>query len=186
MNPKVVNIIVLSVIIAIILFGIIGTIITSKSQTGINQMTSSQTRIDQLNQVLSSIFGSKWPYVILMIIIFIFLILGMLYVYTIKEQFNISDESASKIGKMLIPITAIFFLFAVFMSSYTYVNLKNNPFYPKTDLFESEETKRRKKLLIIQLVGAGLFAILLIVGGIYYFMHRRKSVPTSSPPVTVN
>src|SRR5690349_20650835 len=68
------------------------------NETSIVPDQQSQSRMDSISQVMQSYFGQKWPAVMILFAVFIFLILVLVYFLT-KKDIAISDQNFATLKK---------------------------------------------------------------------------------------
>jgi magnesium-transporting ATPase (P-type) len=128
----------------------------------------SESRMSQLNKVLSSYFGRNWPIVFGIFASLLFLILLFIYTTTKGEiQINVNDQNYGKIFYLILFIGAMITLLTVFLGlraykSYTQEQEDNESklgdFYTSDD--SSQGLEIVKYVVLIMVLGfAGIFVV---------------------------
>ena len=157
-------------IILIICFIIVTTIYTF-IENKIPNNKKSQNRLSQLTEIFQSFFGTKWPYLLFLILILILFILIILY-----SQINVTlSDKYSKITLITLVIFIILFMIFIIMSfvqSYLKQKTKNktgdisdyNPYSDSTN-------NNAQILLAVGLSILVLFILIIVIGFITKKIH---------------
>lgn len=127
----------------------------------------STTRMTQLNQVLTSYFGARWPIVFGIFALFLFLILTLLYISTKGNiEINVVEGSYGKIYYPILFVGMLFSILVVFIGYNAYKNYlqeKKEEAERLGDFYDDNSSKTfevLKYVLLLIVVGfAGLFIV---------------------------
>lgn len=169
-SPSIPLIIILFILLLILVYGIYRAIIY-KPEIMVDEYSS--RRMEQLNQLLTSYFGPKWPFVFVIFVVFLFIILFMLYSSTKGEiNLDIPEESAGKFRRTLLWIGTMITVTLIGVTAWIVKNLYlQNKAGTKA---EGDYTKYNINKLT-QVILLGIFVIILLIV-LLSILHRLVRV----------
>lgn len=178
MNKKVLVIlfIVLAVVILVVLEFVVFKIVSKKSTIAVD--ANSQTRMQQLNNVMRSRFGNNWPFVLIMMLVFLLIIFALLYFVFKRTTININvDEKTGKIlsrtNLIVIGIVSVGLIGAGIYAVIKEQRDHNNTVEENGDF--QDKSKAQQFLELVGLVLVLIVVIIFVVYGIHkYRMHRKE------------
>ena len=171
------NIILFVLLLLVIVGVVVATVYTSRQQQD-DPNKKSVSRMRQLDEILSGMFGTKWPYVLTFIFFLILALLGMMYTKANANNsvIKVSDKYGKIISFCLIGIFILTFIFVVInfvrLFSESEKNRTNTIDDYKPD--ESDNGKKIKEILL--LVGLIVLAIIVVIGVISFLFKKRNPI----------
>jgi hypothetical protein len=135
---------------------------------------NSTSRLTELNNVLSSLFGQKWPFLMIGFAVFFLLLMGLLFLLT-KKEYNLSDGASKGLTGGLIAFTIVFALSMIGLAvkAYRDQTVKENTGNIPNYIPSANERKRLNEVIGIVVVS---LVLILTIGGIIFYHFHKKSV----------
>uniref|UniRef100_A0A6C0EKP7 Uncharacterized protein n=1 Tax=viral metagenome TaxID=1070528 RepID=A0A6C0EKP7_9ZZZZ len=149
---------------------------TSKGTGQISNNQQSEDKITAIDEAMKSSLGPNWPYVVLVLVIFIAVMLGALYYAGQKGQINItlSDTAASRLNWIFLVFTIIFGIFMIILAIRQWTNYKREQDNGDTPNYQPNISQKKKDNQILAIIGLGLLALVIGGLGIWYVFFRSK------------
>jgi len=157
---------------------------TQKEFTATIPDQKSLTKMQQLKNVMQSLLGDNWNFIIILFCIFILIIIIFLYTIS-KSGINITIEGD---GKPIYISTIIFLvIFSISMIVITILEILNNTSVANSTLTNnfknvSSVDTYNSNVQILQIIGLSIFLLIFIIFIFWYFLHKRKQSTTPPAP----
>lgn len=166
------------VVSSMIAFGMLVLVITglityyTATRDHVTTDSASQTRLDDLNEVLKSMLGNNWPVLLFVFAIILLLFLAALYVLT-RKQYNISDASAQKLYYVFIGFTVIFSIAMIILGVRAFLSNKDANKSGDLDDYIPYQDQKKQNEMILGIIALGIF-ILGCIGGLIWYIKKKK------------
>jgi len=135
---------------------------------------NSTDRMTELNNILTSILGSKWPYLLFLFCIILIIFFYILYILSIKGiNINI-DENHYKLFSILFIIFLV--LFVILIIILTVMNIQNQKYNNQycVQNYKPADDTSSSNMQTLQIIGLSIFILAALGGGGYYFFFLRN------------
>lgn len=150
---------------------------TSSGKGHVSNNQQSEDKMSAINDAMISAMGTKWPVVLLVIVIFIAVCLGALYVASKNNNLNItlSDQSADRFNLIFLVFTIIFSILMVLLAIKEWRTYQQRQDDGDTPNYKPTIEQNKKTQQMMTIVGLGLFV--LFGGGfvVWYIFFRNKN-----------
>jgi hypothetical protein len=137
--------------------------------------TKSINRVNSLNNVLTSLLGNNWRYILILLIIFLLIIVYLLYTYSLKGiTINMDPEQYKIIMWFVIGFIILYTIYIIVLIVKLYLNNKDSNNLNKIPNFIPAANQDSQNKTILQIFALGSFILISIVGGVIYFLKKRN------------
>jgi hypothetical protein len=137
--------------------------------------TKSINRVNSLNNVLTSLLGNNWRYILIFLIIFLMIIVYLLYTYSLKGIIINMDPHQYKIlSWFMIGFIILYTIYIIVLIVKLYMNNKDSNNLNKIPNFIPSQNQDSQNKTILQIFALGSFILISIVVGVIYFLKNRN------------
>lgn len=165
--------------IAVVLIILI-TLLLDKS-TSRKPVPNTQESIDRsgtIDEIMQSLLGRHWPYVLGTILIILLLLLGLLYIFSRNVQVNLDPKQTKVTNITLIAMLVVFVSVIIYLFVHTLKkNLQKNSTVSIGGgkfSYLPEEDKNKKTMQIVY-ISLGIVGLLAVMGGVYWFLFKKRN-----------
>lgn len=137
--------------------------------------TKSINRVNSLNNVLTSLLGNNWIYILIFAIIFLMIIVYLLYTYSLKGIIiNIDPQQYKILSWFMIGFIILYTIYIIVLIVKLYMNNKDSNNLNKIPNFIPAQNQDSQNKTLLQIFALGSFILISIVIGIIYFFKNRN------------
>lgn len=137
--------------------------------------TKSINRVNSLNNVLTSLLGHNWIYILIFAIIFLMIIVYLLYTYSLKGIIiNIDPQQYKILSWFMIGFIILYTIYIIVLIVKLYMNNKDSNNLNKIPNFIPAQNQDSQNKTLLQIFALGSFILISIVIGIIYFFKNRN------------
>ena len=137
--------------------------------------TKSINRVNSLNNVLTSLLGNNWRYILILLIVFLMIIVYLLYTYSLKGiTINMDPYQYKIIMWFIIGFIILYTIYIIVLIVKLYMNNKDSNNLNKIPNFIPAQNQDSQNKTLLQIFALGSFILISIVIGIIYFFKNRN------------
>lgn len=138
--------------------------------------TKSINRVNSLNNVLISLLGNNWRYILIFIIVFFMIIVYLLYTYSLKGIIiNMDPQQYKILSWFMIGFIILYTIYIIVLIVKLYMNNKDSSSnINKIPHFIPAANQDSQNKTILQIFALGSFILISIVVGVIYFLKSRN------------
>jgi ABC-type Fe3+ transport system permease subunit len=175
MDKRILIYIIISIIVLAVFIGLIFWNISNNKKHPITEDQKSKDRMEDLNNIFTSILGDKWPYLLFIFCIILIVFFYMLFIMSIKGVSINIDENNHKLFSTIFIIFLILFGIAIIILTVMAVqNRKYDDKYCISNYKPADDTASSNSQTL-QIVGLSLFILASLIGVLYYFLRKRTN-----------
>lgn len=137
--------------------------------------TKSINRVNSLNNVLTSLLGNNWRYILILLIVFLMIIVYLLYTYSLKGiTINMDPYQYKIIMWFIIGFIILYTIYIIVLIVKLYMNNKDSNNLNKIPNFIPATNQDSQNKTILQIFALGSFILISIVGCVIYFLKNKN------------
>jgi heme/copper-type cytochrome/quinol oxidase subunit 2 len=151
----------------------VGSWYTSRNTQQIPNTEQSVDKMTKIDEAFTSILGTKWPYVLIILSVMLGCILYLLYLSTSQELFSVTlDEVYGRRITILLGILTGIIAIGLLVLCWKAYQQRNSV---KVLDYLPDPVQNELQSNLLSIIGLGLVLLGLVIGSIWYFFFRGKS-----------